>query len=804
VKCCPGAIEGEGNAAEGVVIVGHMPAAEEKRKGRPFVGPNGTLLDAELEYAGWSRSKVYVTNILCQPFKPIKGDKRTLLEQHPECVVRFERELAALQPRLVITLGTDACQYMTGMKVMKARGVPVFKPARGYYVMPTLQPIGAIQGDSSVTRHVIRDLRKIPRILSWPLDGSIKDVSYTVIDTAVAAQAFLDGLPLDRIVTLDIETDNRFVNVIDVWTDKLLCVGVGYVQDGQEVVGVMPANILLGLRWPDAQYTYQNAAFDRNGMKHYLGVELPIAHDTMMMSYALDERGGRDEMHDNYGGIHGLGPQADEYCGAEFYKDRMKGQRGEHPANLPTNVLYEYNANDVAYTLRLPDIYLPALHDDNVYDLYANRLMPLTRAYAENNYAGVNIDRRKLQDLILLWGPRFQEGEEHLQELAQEYGWDGMLNLNSPKQKSKFFYEVLGLEHPQAPSTARAVIEDLDHPWIDAYMEHARLDHIVKHYLIPGVRDIKLDGRMHPNTLLHGTATGRPTYVDPPLNTLPQAYTVGEYAELRSIFVPDSQDHVIAEFDYSQLEMWMAAGLGEDDHMLSALREGDIHAQTTTRVLHVKPDAPDWKTQRQRGKKVNFEVIYLIGPKELANPKKGIGGTQKEAQEHINNYFAYYDGYARYVQNTIETAKRDGELVTPYGRKRRFMLMTDFKQERQAVNFKGQSIGSDYTLSSLLQLQWDQYFRETLGCRILWTVYDSMVVNIPKRHLAAALDYIIDVMSSQTIAGLPTVPVEPKVGPNLYDVKTLVRTPHVHTCEHDDEPWYTESGKCLDCYVRSI
>jgi DNA polymerase I-like protein with 3'-5' exonuclease and polymerase domains len=213
----------------------------------------------------------------------------------------------------------------------------------------------------------------------------------------------------------------------------------------------------------------------------------------------------------------------------------------------------------------------------------------------------------------------------------------------------------------------------------------------------------------------------------------------------------------------------MAGGLGEDDHMLAALLEGDIHAQTTTRVLHVDPlkvIGDEWKTQRQRGKKVNFEVIYLIGPGELSNPKKGIGGTVREAQEHINNFFGYYDGYYRYTRDCIETAKREGELVTPYGRKRRFMLMTDFKQERQAVNFKGQSIGSDYTLSSLLALQWDSYFREFLGCHVLWTVYDSMVINIPKLHLAEALDYIIGVMGSQTVAGLPTVPVEPKVGPN--------------------------------------
>lgn len=793
LPCCIGGIQGEGNLTDGVMIVGHMPGADEMRTRKPFTGPNGSLMDALLEYTGWSRERVYCTNILCQYFKPaLPGRTKTgkakklpsTLPDHPECVARFEREVQALKPKLIITLGAEACEYMTGMKVSRARGVPVFDTKRKCYVMPTMQPIGAVQGDVSILYHVIRDFSKIQHILRWPQDGSIKDVHYEVIDDPTAARAYLSSLPRNTYVSLDIETDNRFVNIIDIFSDKLLCVGVGYIDPTtqSEVVWVLTPTALQGLcadDWPqDVWWTYQNGPFDKNGLRHYLNTNLPIVHDTMMMSYALDERGGRDEATDSFAGIHGLGPQADEWCGAEFYKEREKGERGTHPAQLDPSVLHRYNAHDVAYTVRLPIIYVPKLIDEDVYDLYENRLMPLSRAFADINYEGQPVDTRYLQDLILKWGPRYQQGEEHLQELAQEYGFPGTINLNSPKQKSQFIYTLLGLEHEQAPSTARTVIEDLDHPWIDAYLDHARLEHIINHYLVPAVRQIKIDGRMHTSTLIHGTTSGRLAYIDPPLQTLPQAYTVGEFAELRRIFIPDSPEHVIAEFDYNQIEMWMAMGLSHDDNMRHALEAGDIHGATTRNVLHVDPlttTTEEWKIARQLGKKVNFSVIYWISAKELSNPKKGIGGTVRQAQEHINNFFDEYHDYYDYTLQCVEEAKREGYLRTPYGRKRRFHLMLDSRQDRQAVNYKGQSIANDYTLSALLHLHNDPYFRTVLGGRILWGVHDSLVTNLRRDRLEESIDYVCSVMESQHIVDLPTVKVEPKVGPNLYDVKEWKR-----------------------------
>lgn len=795
--CCPKCVPGYGSIDDGVVIVGIAPAQQEAKEGKPFMGQNGKLMDSVLRYTGWDRSRVYCTNVICHPIKNTDPDLQDIAS-YGQCFARLEQELLLAKPRLVIPVGSAACQYFTGMKVGKARGVPVFNKQRGYYIMPTFQPVAALQGDPSVIHHLVRDFAKIPMILEWPQDGSIKDVNYEIIRTRNAAQRILRTIPTDTLVSLDIETDSEFVNIIDIHRDRLLCLAVSYyaVDTGTQRTYVFSRQACDNLVWPNnVQWCYQNGPFDQKGMYKYLGVELPISHDTLLMSYALDERGGRDEIHDSYGGIHGLGPQADEFCGAEFYKDKMKPGH-KRPAELSEHDLYKYNAYDAGYTARLANRYVPLLREQDVWNLYHDRLLPLDRAFAEINYAGVPVDRKRLQDLILDWGPKFLNGEEALVNLAEEYGFPGRINLNSYPQLSKFLYNILGLDG--GPSTARDIIEELDHPFIDALLTHKRLDHIWKHYIIPGVRSIKMDGRVHPNTLIHGTTSGRLAYVDPPLQTLPQKYTVGDYAEIRSIYVPESTDYIIMEFDYSTVEIWIAAGLSQDQHMLNALASGDYHSATARDVMCLPIDTMDDAERsysRQMAKKVGFGVIYDIGAATLSKPKTGINSTVAYAQQVIDTFYEVNHEYRDWTKRTISQARQQGELVTPFDRHRRFRLFVDKKQERQAINFPVQSIANDYTLSALLELHFGQTLQDIaqdkprpkqtelqrLGSRILWGIHDSIVLQVSKAHQEETYYYVKSIMEQQWLDDMPHGRIEAKAGPNLYDTKVYDPTKELVT-----------------------
>jgi DNA polymerase len=100
---------GIGNRAADWMIVGEAPGAEEDRRGEPFVGRAGQLLDAMLRAVGLAREQVYIANILkCRP--PDNRDPRP--EEIEACSGHLRRQIELLQPRLILAVGRIAAQSL--------------------------------------------------------------------------------------------------------------------------------------------------------------------------------------------------------------------------------------------------------------------------------------------------------------------------------------------------------------------------------------------------------------------------------------------------------------------------------------------------------------------------------------------------------------------------------------------------------------------------------------------------------------------------------------------------------------------
>ena len=119
---------GEGPARASVVFVGEQPGDQEDRQGHPFVGPAGRLLDRALEEAQIERDEVYVTNAV-KHFKWIWRGKRRLhqkpaVRQIMACRPWLEAEIGALEPKLVVCMGSTAAQSVLGrpVPILKERG----------------------------------------------------------------------------------------------------------------------------------------------------------------------------------------------------------------------------------------------------------------------------------------------------------------------------------------------------------------------------------------------------------------------------------------------------------------------------------------------------------------------------------------------------------------------------------------------------------------------------------------------------------------------------------------------------------
>ena len=119
---------GEGPPQARVVLVGEQPGDQEDRRGRPFVGPAGQLLDRALAEAGVDREQAYVTNAV-KHFKYRAQGKRRI-HQTPDtyevaaCSAWLTAELAVLDPEVVVALGATAAKALLGpsFKVTQQRG----------------------------------------------------------------------------------------------------------------------------------------------------------------------------------------------------------------------------------------------------------------------------------------------------------------------------------------------------------------------------------------------------------------------------------------------------------------------------------------------------------------------------------------------------------------------------------------------------------------------------------------------------------------------------------------------------------
>jgi uracil-DNA glycosylase family protein len=119
---------GEGPIGALLMLVGEQPGDEEDRRGQPFVGPAGALLDRALADAGIRRAEVYVTNAV-KHFKWVERGKRRLHEKPSEKEIRACRpwlhdELRLVRPRLVVAMGATAASSLFGAraKVMRDHG----------------------------------------------------------------------------------------------------------------------------------------------------------------------------------------------------------------------------------------------------------------------------------------------------------------------------------------------------------------------------------------------------------------------------------------------------------------------------------------------------------------------------------------------------------------------------------------------------------------------------------------------------------------------------------------------------------
>ena len=145
------AVPGIGNEKSDVIFVGEAPGRNEDLQGKPFVGTAGQILSEALEYAGFSRDQVYITNVVkCRP----PNNRQPIAEERDACRQYLSEELKIIKPKIICILGNTAySSLLDGSAITKNRGKLVKNNDQLYFV--TVHPAAIIYNPG--LRQVLKD-----------------------------------------------------------------------------------------------------------------------------------------------------------------------------------------------------------------------------------------------------------------------------------------------------------------------------------------------------------------------------------------------------------------------------------------------------------------------------------------------------------------------------------------------------------------------------------------------------------------------------------------------------------------------
>jgi DNA polymerase len=154
------AVPGEGPADAEIMFIGEGPGFHENEQGRPFVGAAGNFLNELLAEAGLKRTDVWIGNVVkCRP----PNNRDPLPEELTACNEYQERQIAAINPKIIITLGRYSMgKFMPGAKVSSVHGQ--MRRVGDRYVIAMFHPAAALH-QAALKPAILKDFGQLPKLL---------------------------------------------------------------------------------------------------------------------------------------------------------------------------------------------------------------------------------------------------------------------------------------------------------------------------------------------------------------------------------------------------------------------------------------------------------------------------------------------------------------------------------------------------------------------------------------------------------------------------------------------------------------
>lgn len=405
------------------------------------------------------------------------------------------------------------------------------------------------------------------------------------------------------------------------------------------------------------------------------------------------------------------------------------------------------------------------LKEGKLADVFKNIEMPLVPILAAMEERGILVDTAFLADIAEKIDTKLETLTKDIYEISGE-----QFNINSSQQLSKILFEKLEIkthglrktEKGGVISTGAAELEKLkgSHPIIENILAYRELTKLKTTYVDALPRLVNSQtGRIHTTFNQTGTSTGRLSSLNPNLQNIPIMSDYGK--EIRKAFVVE-KGFLLVSFDYSQIELRVAAHMAIDKKMIQAFGSGaDIHRITASEIYNVAPDKVTPELRRA-AKTLNFGVLYGMGASAFA---ESTGMPREDAKKFIDEYFRDFAGIKKYIEDTKQFAYDHGYVETLFGRRRYIPEIYSpnwslkREAERMAVNMpiQGSATGDIVKLAMIKVDEWMR--KEKLGdsCRMLLQVHDELLFEIQEDIMKKVVPYIKKIMESVTELKVPLV-----------------------------------------------
>jgi DNA polymerase-1 len=487
-------------------------------------------------------------------------------------------------------------------------------------------------------------------------------------------------------------------------------------------------------------------------------------------------------IHDYKAAIHALGSLGITVAGVQhdpmLYSYLLDPTYSSH--RLADVALRRFNlklagqlAESADITGRLTEVLRGEVEQAGLARLYKEIDLPLVPVLARMEQAGVKIDTSALSKMSSELEREIGSKEKEIHEAA------GMeFNVGSPKQLGDVLFNRMNLPKPvrygkgRMISTAVDVLEELaeNHPIARMVLDYRQLTKLKSTYVdaLPALIS-QATGRLHTTFGQTGTATGRLSSANPNLQNIPIRTELGR--GIRAAFIAEP-GHVLITADYSQIELRLLAHFSSDPLLVEAYRRGDdIHTLTASQVFDVPPlmVTPD---HRRQAKVVNFGIVYGLSPFGLSQQ---LGIATAEARQFIANYFERYAGVRKFIDKTLDEARRDMKVKTLFGRVRPIPDINSKNPnqrgfaERTAVNTPLQGTAADLIKIAMIRID-EAILERSLKSRMTLQVHDELVFEVPEAEIDIMRSLVREYMERVHELAVP-LQVEMGVGSNWRDLE---------------------------------